>query len=187
VKHIRRVREYLRRTPVADFRSISLLLPDRGYASVLMNHLLRRGEVRRISRGYYTVHSDPSLLVYCLKPAYLGLQDALSFHNLWEQETVPVILTTRRVRVGVREVLGQNVWVRRISPRYFFGYEYLRSGELLLPVSDLEKTLIDLVYFGEMREELAGEFRRRVNREKLERYLRRYEPPFRERVLGLLE
>jgi len=57
----------------------------------------------------------------------------------------------------------------------------------LLPVSDLEKTLIDLVYFGEMREELAGEFRRRVNREKLERYLRRYEPPFRGRVLGLLE
>jgi len=186
VKHIQRVREYLRRTPVADLRSISLLLPDRGYASVVMNHLLTRGEVRRITKGYYTIHSDPSLLVYCLKPAYLGLQDALSFHNLWEQETSPIILTTRRVRVGVREVLGHNAWVRRISPRYFFGYEYLRSGEFLLPVSDVEKTLIDLVYFGEMREELAEGFRERVNGEKLGRYLRRYRPSFRERVLGFL-
>jgi len=31
-------------------------------------------------------------------------------------------------------------------------------------VSDVEKTLIDPVYFGEMREELAGEFGRRVDR-----------------------
>ncbi len=93
-------KEFLKSTPVANLRSISVLVGDKNYASVLMNHLLKRGEVKRITRGYYTTHDDPSLLVYCLKPAYVGLQDAMSLHGLWEQETSPVILTTRRVRGG---------------------------------------------------------------------------------------
>jgi len=121
-KQIERVRDFLRKTPVADIRSIFMLARNRGYAWVLMNYLVRRGEVRRIMRGYYTIHEDPSLLVYCLQPAYLGLQDAMSFHNLWEQETVPVVLTCRRVRTGVRRVMGSNTVVRRISRRYLFGY-----------------------------------------------------------------
>lgn len=186
-KYIDRVREYLRKTPVANMSSISALLPDRNYTYVVVNHLLKRGEMRKITRGYYTVHEEPALLVYCLKPAYLGLQDAMSFHDLWEQETNPVVITARKVRTGVREVLGQNVWVRRISPKYLFGYDYLASGEFLLPVSDVEKTLIDMFYFGEMKEDTIKKFRGKVDRKKLNGYLKRYESRFREKVLGILK
>lgn len=185
-RHVDRIRDYLRRTPVASIGSISALVPDRQYAHVIVNHLLKRGEIRRITRGYYTAHEEPSLLVYCLKPAYIGLQDAMSFHDLWEQETNPVVVTTRRVRPGVREVLGQNVWVRRISPKYFFGYDYLASGDLLLPVSDIEKTFIDMVYFREMREDLAKRFMGRMDRGKLEKYLKKYGNEFKEKVIELL-
>jgi predicted transcriptional regulator of viral defense system len=185
-KYIDRVREYLRRTPVANMSSISALLPSRNYAHTVVSYLLRRGEMRKITKGYYTVHEDPSLLVYCMRPAYLGLQDAMSFHDLWEQETNPIIITARKVRTGVREVLGQNVWVRRISPEYFFGYEHLPSGEFLLPVSDVEKTLIDMVYFGELRADMVEGFRGRIDRKRLETYLKRYEKKFRERVLSTL-
>ena len=181
MKDIDRVREYIRSTPVADIGSISALLPDRNYAYVVVNHLIKRGEMRKITKGYYTVYDEPSLLVYCLRPAYLGLQDAMSFHDLWEQETSPIVITARKVRTGVREVLGQNVWVRRISPKYLFGYDYIRSGEFLLPVSDIEKTLIDMVYFGEIRRETADMFIEKVDREKLKRYLKRYGSNFRER------
>ena len=181
-KHIYRVREYLGRTPVASVRSISALVPNRNYAHVIMNHLLKRGEVRRITRGYYTVHEEPSLLVYCLKPAYLGLQDAMSLHNLWEQETNPIIVTARKVRPGVREVLGQNVWVRRTSPKYLFGYDHMTSGNLTLPVSDVEKTLIDMIHFGEMRKDIARSFKERIDHEKLEKYLRKYSDGFQRKV-----
>lgn len=185
-KYIDKIREYLQKTPVASTGSISALVPDRDYAYVVVNHLLKRGEIQRITKGYYTVHEEPSLLVYCLKPAYIGLQDAMSFHGLWEQETNPVIITTRKVRPGVREVLGQNAWVRRISPKYFFGYDYLASGDFLLPVSDVEKTLIDLVYFREMRKDTAELFRKRVDREKLEKYLKKYDDDFRKKVIETL-
>lgn len=167
-KYVSRIREYVRRTPVATIGSILALVPDREYGHVIVNYLVKRGELRRITRGYYTVHDEPSLLVYCMRPAYLGLQDAMSFHDLWEQETNPVVITAKKVRPGVREVLGQNVWVRRISPRHFFSFEYMPGGDFLLPVSDPEKTLIDLVYFRKMREDLAEMFREKIDRKKLE-------------------
>jgi len=186
-KYIDKVREYLRKTPIANMNSISALLPNRNYAYVVVDHLLKRREMWRITRGYYTVHEEPSLLVYCLKPAYLGLQDAMSFHDLWEQETNPIIITARKVRTGVREVLGQNVWVRRISPKYLFGYDYLTSGEFLFPVSDVEKTLIDMVYFGEMKEDTVKRFRGEIDRKKMERYLKKYGRRFRGKILEILK
>ncbi|MDI6643109.1 MAG: hypothetical protein QMD95_03555 [Candidatus Hodarchaeaceae archaeon] len=185
-KYVNKIREYLRKTPVAGIGSISALVPDREYAHVIVNHLLKRGEVRRITRGYYTIHEEPSLLVYCLRPAYIGLQDAMSFHGLWEQETNPIVITTRKVRPGVRKVLGQNVWVRRISPNHFFGYDYLGVDDFLLPVSDVEKTFIDMVYFREMREEFVRGFRGRIDREKLERDLKGYAVKFRRKVIETL-
>lgn len=183
---IKKVREYLKSTPVANLQSISTLVGNKNYACVLMNHLLKRDEVKRLTRGYYTIHDDPSLLVYCLKPAYIGLQDAMSFHNLWEQETPPIIITTRRVRSGIREVMGHNVLVRRISKGYFFGYEHHGYGDFSLPVSDVEKTFIDMVYFGEMGKPLVRKFETRIDRKKLGRYLRKYPTNFRDKVLVLL-
>ncbi|MCD6248032.1 MAG: hypothetical protein J7J17_01055 [Hadesarchaea archaeon] len=183
---VKKVREFLESTPVANLQSISTLVGDKNYACVVMNHLLKRGEVKRITRGYYTIHDDPSLLVHCLKPAYIGLQDAMSFHNLWEQETSPVIITNRRVRSGIREVMGHNVLVRRISREYFFGYEYYQRGDFSLPVSDVEKTLIDMVYFGEIEKPLVRGFEGRVDRKKLEGYLEKYPASFRNKVLALL-
>ena len=183
---IKKVREYLKRTPVANLQSISTLVGDKNYAYVVMNHLLKRDEVKRLTRGYYTIHDDPSLLVYCLKPAYIGLQDAMSFHNLWEQETSPIIITGRRVRSGIREVMGHNVLVRRISKEYLFGYEHYGYGDFSLPVSDVEKTFIDMVYFGEIEKPLVRGFETRIDRKKLERHLRKYPTNFRDKVLVLL-
>jgi len=183
-RHIKKVRDFLQSTPVANLQSISALIGDKNYAYVAMNHLLKRGEVRRITRGYYTIHDDPSLLVYCLKPAYIGLQDAMSFHNLWEQETSPIIITGRRVRSGIRKVMGHNVLVRRISNEYFFGYEHHKHDDFSLPVSDVEKTFVDMVYFGEMKKSVVKNFKMRIDRKKLEKYLRKYPINFREKVLA---
>jgi predicted transcriptional regulator of viral defense system len=183
---IKKVREFLKSTPVANLQSISALVGDKNYAYVVMNHLLKRGEIKRITRGYYTVHDDPSLLVYCLKPAYIGLQDAMSFHNLWEQETSPIIITSRKVRCGIRKVMGHNVLVRRISKEYLFGYEHCRHGDFSLPVSDVEKTFIDMAYFGEIERSMVREFEKRIDRKKLEGYLRKYPANFRNKVSALL-
>ena len=186
MKQTDKIQEYAKRTPVFGVKSVIKLAGSREYAYVLLNRLVRSGEASRITRGYYTVHKDPSLIVYCLKPAYLGLQDAMSFHNLWEQETAPIILTARKARPGARKVLGSNVIIRRISPKHFFGYEHIRQGDLLLPVSDIEKTFIDMVYFREIRKDMLPAFKERIEREKLAGYIKKYDKRFANRTLSLL-
>ena len=188
MKVVNKVREYLKKTPVASVDSISRIVGSKNYAYLLLNHLVKKGEVFRITKGYYSIESDPTLLVLCIKPSYLGLEDALSFHNLWEQETIPVIITPRKVRQGKRKVLKHNVLIRRILPKYFFGWDLMKYGNFLVPVSDVEKTLIDLVYFGKrIDKNLARRFKEKIDKGKLTSYLRKYPRNVRSKVTKMLE
>ncbi len=123
----------------------------------------------------YTLHEESSLCVFAYTPAYLGLQSALSYHGLWEQETVPIVLTTRTVRRGVRTVFGSNILVRHIDPNYFFGFEYVLEGKFYVPYADIEKTAIDVVVFKvRMDKDLLNILRKRINRVTFAMYLKRY-------------
>lgn len=186
MKYINKVRQYMERTPVFDTKSVTRLVGNAKYTYVLLNHLLRKGEIKRLTKGYYTIHEEPTLIVYCLKPAYLGLQDAMSFHNLWEQETMPIVLTVRKVRIGIRHVFGNNVMIRRLSPKHFFGYDYHTVDGLHLPVSDIEKTFIDMVYFNELRNDMVRPFKRKINKKKLQEYLKKYDKKFADKVLRMI-
>jgi predicted transcriptional regulator of viral defense system len=190
IKYIKEVQKAFL-SPVVTTSSVSLVVKKLGgskkYASLLMKKLVEKNVIKRITKGYYTAYDDPSLLVLCLAPAYLGLQDALSLHGLWEQETIPVIITSRAIRQGIRKVFGHNVLVRRLNKKYLFGFDYFKHDSFYLPVSDIEKTFIDLVYFRQpISKELLRVFKKRINRGKLEQYLKRYPTRFRKRVLNLL-
>ncbi len=173
-KYRNAVEALIQKSPVVSFSSIKRIILSKNkvaqYPKQFVRNMIRQGKMRQLTKGFYTMHDDASLVVFCLQPAYLGLQDAMSHHNLWEQETIPIVITARNVRTGVRTVLGSRVLVRHLQPRYFFGVEH---GEL--PYSDVEKTLIDLVHFKQnIAPEVQRAFRRRVNRKKLKRYLKAY-------------
>src|SRR3989338_3328365 len=114
IKHIQKVRDYLKRTHVAHIQSIKNIIGNNEYAHLLIHHMLKKKEIYRIAKGWYSRSKDPTLAVFCFKPSYLGLQEALSIHNLWEQETNTIILTTQTVREGLRSVFGNNLQLRRI-------------------------------------------------------------------------
>jgi predicted transcriptional regulator of viral defense system len=189
-KYLKKVEALFRESPVVNYSSLRRIVRNEKndeYAKQLVRNLIIKGKIRKLVKGCYTTHNDSSLSVFCLEPAYLGLQDALSFHNLWEQETVPVIITTRKVRPGIRQVLGTNVLVRRIQKKYFFGLEYLEQGGVFYPYSDKEKTLIDMVYFKEkMSTELIGNIQKQIDRKKLEKYLKNYPLRTQKLVLKIL-
>jgi len=187
-KHLDRIERLFEKSPVVFFDSLERIVNSSAYAKLLVSHLLRQGKIKRLSKGCYTKHEDAGLAVFCFQPGYLGLQAALSHHGLWEQETIPVILTTRKVRGGIRPVLGSNVLMRRISQNSFFGQETVQEGSFYLPYSNLEKTLIDFVLFRErLSPDVLKEMKKRIDFGKLKRYLARYPPKIRERVLRLLK
>ncbi len=189
-KYLRGIEDLFRRSPIIDAKSISRIIRSKKqvkqYDKQLIRNLIMKGRIKKLAKGCYTLHDDPSLAVFCFSPAYLGLQDALSFHGLWEQETVPVIITAKRARPGIRKVLGMNVLIRRINKMYLFGVEYRKQGDFYLPVSDIEKTFIDMIYFKErMDKDLLENFRKRISIKKLKEYLQKY--PERIRIRALME
>src|SRR3989338_10224266 len=189
IKYIDDIRKFFKKSPVVDIGSLKRFITkkNKDYIYLVINNLLRKKEIKRITKGYYTIHEDPSLIVFCFKPSYLGLQNAMSFHNLWEQETVPVILTARNVRSGRREVFGANVIVRKIDKKYLFGFEYYKDGDFYFPYSDIEKTFIDMVYFKQpLDKEVIAEFRKKIDKKKLNKYLERYPERFRKKINNVL-
>ncbi|MEK6847495.1 MAG: hypothetical protein AABX50_00010 [Nanoarchaeota archaeon] len=189
IKYIDKIRKFFKESPIVSIASLKKFIrkKDNSYIYLIINNLLKKGEIKRITKGYYTIYEDPSLVVFCFKPAYLGLQDALSAHNLWEQETNPVMITSRKVRRGVRKVFSQNIVLKNIDSKYFFGFNYEKQGDFYLPYSDIEKTFIDMIYFKQyLDKETKEEFIKRIDKKKLNSYLKVYPNRFRKRVLNLL-
>lgn len=178
MKYLREVHERFRRAPAFTITDLRVFLGRKGigkeYLYLLVHNLLAKGELKRISRGVYTFRNESQVVGFGFRPFYYGLQEALSLRNLWEQETNPVVITPRKVRSGVRSFEGANYVVRRISRRMFFGFETVKYADFWIPVSDVEKTLIDFVYFRQpLGMEAAVELKKRADRKKLDGYLKR--------------
>jgi len=185
--HLNKLKEFMKKTPVFRIKDVEIITNNKKYAYLLIHNLVKRGEIKKITKGWYSLHDDPSVTVFCFKPSYIGLQEALSFHGLSEQETNTVIVTTRKVRTGVRELLNSNVILHKIDQKYFFGFDYVKYNDFFIPVSDVEKTIIDLVYFNEIPDKkIIERIRKNIDKEKLEKYLRKYPSKFRNKVKRLL-
>jgi predicted transcriptional regulator of viral defense system len=175
IKYLSEIMEFFKKTPVVSTRDIKLYLKHKGYSYLLLSNLVKQGKIKRITKGFFTIHDDPITSVFCFRPAYLGLQEALSIHNLWEQETNVVIVTTKKVRIGIHKLLGSNVLVHRINPKYFFGFTLLKYGDFFVPVSDVEKTLLDFIYFKQpLSKNTISEIKKNLDVNKLKNYLKVY-------------
>jgi predicted transcriptional regulator of viral defense system len=185
--HLHKLREFLKSTPIFRAKDAELIVKNKNYSYLMLHNLVKKGEIKRITKGWYSFYDDPVVSVFCFKPAYIGLQEALSFYEIWEQETNVVLVTTRKVRVGVRKFLDSNVILHRISPKYFFGFDYLKYENFFVPISDIEKTLIDLVYFNEIPgKDVLKIIKKQMNEEKLKGYLKKFPQKFRKKVYNLV-
>ena len=172
--YTKELRRRLSSQPAFTIADAGRLFPkaSRAYLCLLLHNLCKRGDIFRISSGIYSFHDDTTVSGFAYSPFYYGLQNALSIRGLWEQETNPVVITPRHVRTGRRVFCGANYIVRRIGRPLFFGYETMQYSGLWVPVSDVEKTFIDMAYFHQpLTDELLAEFKQRVDKKKLDTYL----------------
>ncbi len=153
------------------------------YLDLLLHNFVKKGELTRITTGKYTFKDDIMVSGFSFSPFYYGLQEALSLRNLHEQETNPVIITLKKIKPGIRVISGNNVVLRRISRKYYFGFDFIKYYDMEIPVSDPEKTLIDFVYYNEpLSKETKGDLLKLINKQKLNDYLTRYPEKFRKKV-----
>jgi predicted transcriptional regulator of viral defense system len=187
-KHITKIRDFIKKTPVFSSKDIERIAKDKNYAHLILSKLTKKEEIFRLTKGFYSAFNDPTFSVFCFKPSYLGLYEALSLRNLWEQEVNTTIITIKKVRNGIRKILETNVIIKRIKPKYFFGFDYIKYDNFYIPVSDLEKTLIDLIYF---KEPLTGQvlknLKNKIDKKKMLKYLKAYPKNFQKLVLGKIK
>ena len=167
--------------PVFTAKDARILLKGGGvsddYLYLMMHNLLKKGRVTRITRGVYTFHKDAAVSGFAYQPFYYGLESALWLRGISGQGANFIVMTSRNVRAGMRNFKGRNYRVQRISGELMFGFEQMRYGEMWIPVSDLEKTVIDMASLGyHISEEVLPEIRKRIGNQKLSAYLKRYGP-----------
>ncbi len=160
---------------------------SKAYVRLMLHQMEKRSGIKRLKRGFYSFSENLDAVGFLFEPFYYGLQEALSLRELWEQQTNPVIITTRRVRTGLRSILGRNVVVRHIKKEMFFGYEPKRMGNAFLPVSDIEKTLIDFGYFRlQIPLYVVKSIVKRLDKDRLNDYLKRTDKSTKKRVDKML-
>jgi predicted transcriptional regulator of viral defense system len=182
-KHLTRILRLFEKSPVVSYATIERTIGNAAYSRLFLHNLVRNKKIFRLAKGFYTAHAETSLAVHCFHPAYLGLQ-SLSAHGVSEQETIPVILTTSKARVGLHPVMDSKILVRRLDKKHFFGFNTLHEGDYYIPYSDLEKTFIDMVVFRQLlTPEAIKEIKKRIQIRKLHAYLESYSPQTIKRVL----
>jgi len=155
-------------------RFLSSIGASEGYIRLMLHNLVHAGKLLRIGKGVYTYQRNESIIGFRFRPFYYGLQYALTIRRIWTQQSVPVILTKSRANPGVRDLMGIRVILHRINDKAFFGFDYINYGGIFVPVSDVEKTLLDFTYYGiSLDRETLSALENAVNRKKLAEYTNR--------------
>ncbi|MGH6635683.1 MAG: type IV toxin-antitoxin system AbiEi family antitoxin domain-containing protein [Gammaproteobacteria bacterium] len=135
-----------------------VLQVDRTAAAKTLARWQAQGWLKRVRRGLYApvpltsspsdqVLEDPwTLVVEVFDPGYVGGASAAHHWDLTEQLFRSVfIYTVRPVRWAHQTIQGIPFVVRHITPEKMFGVRPLWRGRVKLQISDVHRTLIDLL------------------------------------------
>lgn len=145
---------------------------------VTLSRMAKRKRIYSITKGVYSPEKRDEVAGFAFTPFYYGGMAALMIRDMIDDQVKMEIMTTRRVKTSFVAVFGGDsaVVVHHIPRKYYFGFEDLKYGDITVPVSDLEKTLIDLFYYRERLslQDYAG-ILKGIRKDVLERYLKHYD------------
>jgi predicted transcriptional regulator of viral defense system len=99
-------------------------------------------------------------------PSYIGLESALSFHGLIPEGifTIRSVTTLKTSTFKAHDVL---FYYSKIKASLFFGYTLIQKGTRSICMADIEKSLLDYLYFNPRVNSLSDITALRLNKEIL--------------------
>ncbi len=138
--------------------AVRLLNLDRTTASKVLARWTSQGWLRRVGHGVYVpvsldslgsehVLDDPWILVPALfSPGYIGGRTAAEYWDLTEQIFNDiVVMTAQPIRAKSQKHHGANFTVKHVDQEKLFGVKTVWRGHSKVSVSDLERTIIDML------------------------------------------
>lgn len=139
--------------PTFTYRDVCTYLgtgSKRSNLSRILSYLKSRGKIFALKNGVYTARKNDVIVGFGFSPFYYGLLYALTIRELWTQNAEPEIITLKRVRRSKVTLFGKDQHMASLhhcKPKHFFGFDIVKYGGINVPVSDPEKTLIDIFYY----------------------------------------
>ena len=122
-----------------------------GVSPRMLHYLYSRGEIFRVSRGYYSKHPERPIEFYSIvkevvnqikAPCVVCLQTALQFHDLTDENSLQIEVLVPRERAPKKEFSDTKIHLVR-GP-----IEMLDTVQIEgITVTSIEQTLVDLMRF----------------------------------------
>ncbi|MFI5412843.1 MAG: hypothetical protein ACHQX1_03040 [Candidatus Micrarchaeales archaeon] len=191
MKYTKQFLKYFEKFPAFTVKDVKLFLrknrADKSYYKIFLHNMIKSRRVFIIRRGSYTLHDDPMIAGFAFTPFYYGMETSLTHYKLWDYVTPISIITTNRIRKGSIELLGRNASIRKVQRDKFFGYSMIQYKDTYIPMADIEKTLIDSVYFhARFSKQVYAAMAKKINRRKLNNYLKHYSEIIKKQINNLL-
>jgi len=146
---------------------------SREYAKLVLNRLVKRKLIKKVTRNVYTVQKDILVIASNLKiPSYVSFWSASSYYGFTEQilNTVYVACTRK-----IKQIAFEGYNIKFVEVKDFFGYKKIKTEHGEIFIVNNEKLLIDsLLHFKEMGnfDEIEKVFQKtEVSKEKIIEYL----------------
>ncbi len=153
----------VRSMPIFTTRQISAIFGDSRYTKVYLHRLLERKLIKRLKRGFYTVHDDPVIYAtHIYYPSYISLWYAFQYHGTTTQlPKILEIMTHRKDSIQEMEFINTG---------YLWGYQTIRYSGFEVFMADLEKAIVDAVVTERVPVDEVEAAIRQCDREILEEY-----------------
>ena len=158
---------------------------SRATTQVTLSRMVKSGRIYRVMKGVYSTSNSVESAGFAFSPFYYGGLSALMIRDLIDDQVKMEVMTTKKVRRSNFKVFGNaGLILHNIPDRCYFGFNEVHYANGVVPVSDPEKTLIDMLYFkirlsAQDYNPLVGA----IDKAKLASYLKKYNVRFAQRVM----
>ncbi len=157
---------------------------SRKTVQVTLSRMVAGGKLYHLSKGKFSFSKSAEIAGFSYSPFYYGGAAALMIRDLIDDQVKMEVMTTKVVRKRNAKILGGTAIIMHHLPRdYYFGFNDVKYLGRTIPVSDPEKTFIDLLYF---RIRLSGQdyypLINAMDGRRLASYLKRYKKRFADRA-----
>lgn len=151
-----------------------------------LNEWQKKNYIKKIRQGFYIFSdleiNEQTLFIIANRihgPSYISLEMALSFYGLIPEAVYGITSVTTQKTKTLKTSIG-NFNYRHIRPELMFGYEMLEYGGHSYKMAEMEKAVLDYLYFNSKiddEESFAGlrfnvaEFKEKADMEKFNKYL----------------
>lgn len=142
---------------------------DREYLRLKLHRLVKKGNLKRVERGKYTVHEDPMIYATHIEtPSFFSYWTALRYYNLTSQEPTHLHVVTRKNRKDIGKITFH-------STRRIFGYRRRKYRDFQVFIADKERLLLDCLSKSIVPVEELEELVKEVDSETVTEYTKKFE------------